>query len=141
LRSTVFKTAAFSHSAIPPGKTVSLLTPSTYGVNKFKPQCCIKKMKKISQIAMGVEKSRIRAIFPECTNGAIQGRFDISPSFLPFGKAGGLQIRRCQGLAVAHYGFAPGALALKPSGFCNIGVYEWQKRRGYDLGVDIRRYW
>jgi hypothetical protein len=35
LRSTVFKTAAFSHSAIPPGKTVSLLTPSTYGVNRF----------------------------------------------------------------------------------------------------------
>jgi hypothetical protein len=44
------------------------------------------------------------------------------PSFLPCGKAGGLQIRRCQGLAVADYGGTLGALALKPSGFCNIGV-------------------
>jgi integrase len=51
-----------------------------------------------------------------------QGSFGISPSFLPFGKAGGLHIRRCQGLAVAYYGGTLGALALKPSGFCNIGV-------------------
>ncbi len=41
---------------------------------------------------------------------------------LRFGKAGGLQIRRCQGFAVAHYGFTLGALALKPSDFCNTGV-------------------
>jgi hypothetical protein len=33
--------------------------------------------------------------------------------FFAFGKTGGLQIRRCQGLAVAKLG----ALALKPSGF------------------------
>jgi len=44
------------------------------------------------------------------------------PSFLPVGKAGGLRIRRCQGLAVDDYGFAPGALAPKASDFCNIGV-------------------
>ncbi len=39
-------------------------------------------------------------------------------------KAGGLQIRRCQGFAVAHYGFTLGALALKPSDFCNTGVNQ-----------------
>jgi hypothetical protein len=44
------------------------------------------------------------------------------PSFLPVGNAGGLQIRRCQGFAVDDYGFAPGALALKSSNVCNIGV-------------------
>jgi hypothetical protein len=38
-------------------------------------------------------------------------------------KAGELQIPRCQGLAVDDYGGAFGALSLKPSGFCNIGVY------------------
>jgi hypothetical protein len=43
------------------------------------------------------------------------------PSFLPFGKSGGLHIRRCQGLAVDDYGGTLGALALKPSDFCNIG--------------------
>jgi len=85
-------------------------------------------MKKISQIAVGVGESRISTIFLEYTRGAIQDRFDISPSFLPFRKAGGLQIRRYQGLAVAHYGFTLGALALKPSGFCNIGVKPDRKR-------------
>jgi hypothetical protein len=40
----------------------------------------------------------------------------------PKGKAGGLQIRRCQGLAVIYYGGTLDALTLKPSGFCNIGV-------------------
>jgi len=44
------------------------------------------------------------------------------PSSLPFGKAGELQILRYQGFAVDYYGFTPGALALKPSDFCNIGV-------------------
>jgi hypothetical protein len=37
--------------------------------------------------------------------------------------AGGLQIPRCQGLAVDDYGGALDALSLKPSGFCNTGVY------------------
>ncbi len=58
----------------------------------------------------------------EQTSGAFQDRFGFSPSFLPSGKAGGLQIRRCQGFAVTHYGFSLGALALKPSDFCNIGI-------------------
>ena len=37
-------------------------------------------------------------------------------------KAGGLQIRRCQRLAVADYGGTLGALSLKASGYCSIGV-------------------
>jgi hypothetical protein len=37
-------------------------------------------------------------------------------------KAGGLQIRRCQGFAVDDCGGTLGALSLKPSGFCSIGV-------------------
>ena len=32
------------------------------------------------------------------------------PSLLRYGKAGGLQILRCQGLAVVYYGFALGRL-------------------------------
>ena len=50
--------------------------------------------------------------------------------FLPFRKAGGLQIPvfngicdpRSQGIAVADYSFTLDALALKPSSFCNVGV-------------------
>ncbi len=38
---------------------------------------------------------------------------------LPFGKAGGLQILCCQGIAVAHYSVTLDALALKPSDVCN----------------------
>ena len=45
--------------------------------------------------------------------------------FLPCGKAGGLQIPRCQGFAVVHYSFTLFALALKPSGFCNDRVYAY----------------
>ncbi len=44
------------------------------------------------------------------------------PSFFPFGKAGGLQIRRCRRFAVADYGFTSGALAQEPSDFCNDRV-------------------
>ena len=43
--------------------------------------------------------------------------------FYPYGKAGGFQIPRCQGVAVENYGVTLGALALKPSRFCNVGVY------------------
>ena len=43
--------------------------------------------------------------------------------FLPFRKAGGLQIPCCQGIAVADYSFTLDALALKPSSFCIVGVY------------------
>ena len=39
------------------------------------------------------------------------------------GKAGGLQIPRWQAFAVEYYGFTLAALALKPSDFCNNGVY------------------
>ena len=47
------------------------------------------------------------------------------PCSLPCGKAGGLQILRCQGIAVGHYGFTLDALTLKSSDFCNVGVnYE-----------------
>jgi len=40
----------------------------------------------------------------------------------PTGKAGGHQIRCCQGFAVNYYSFTLDTLALKPSGFCNVGV-------------------
>jgi hypothetical protein len=46
----------------------------------------------------------------------------IMPYCLPFGKAGGLQIMRCQGIAVNYYNFTLDALALKPSDFCNVRV-------------------
>ena len=41
----------------------------------------------------------------------------------PFGKAGGLQMRRYQGFEVDDYVFTLDALPLKPSRFCNVGVY------------------
>jgi hypothetical protein len=50
------------------------------------------------------------------------------------GKAGGLHIRRCQGLAVADYGCTLGALALKPSAFATLGIYH---SIGYD-GVNVK---
>jgi hypothetical protein len=46
----------------------------------------------------------------------------ILPCRLPFGKAGGLQILRCQWIAVANCSFTIDALTLKPSDFCNVGV-------------------
>jgi hypothetical protein len=42
------------------------------------------------------------------------------PCCLPYGKAGGLQILRCQGIAVGYYGFTLDAWSLKPSDFCNV---------------------
>ncbi len=57
------------------------------------------------------------------------------PSFLPFGKAGELQILRWQEFAVEYYGFTLAALTLKPSDFCNIGVYI----TGYTKG-DLNGY-
>ena len=47
---------------------------------------------------------------------------------LPFGKAGGLQILCCQGIAVTHYSFTLDALALKPSDLCNIGANSGGKQ-------------
>jgi len=46
----------------------------------------------------------------------------ILPYCLPYGKAGGHQIRCCQGFAVNNYNFTLDALTLKPYGFCNPGV-------------------
>jgi hypothetical protein len=65
------------------------------------PQYCIKKMEKTSPKAMCVEFTANPGRSLEQTGGAAQDRFGFYPSFLPFGKAVGLQIRRCQGLAVA----------------------------------------
>jgi hypothetical protein len=56
------------------------------------------------------------------TKGAVQGVMIIFSFFHPDGKAGGSQIRRCQGIAVKRYGFTLGVLALTPSGFCNVRV-------------------
>jgi hypothetical protein len=46
----------------------------------------------------------------------------ILPCYLPCGKSGGLQILCCQGFEVNDYNFTLDALALKPSGFCNVRV-------------------
>jgi len=43
--------------------------------------------------------------------------------YYPAGKAKGVQIPYCQGIAVKFGGFTLGALALIPSGFCSVGVY------------------
>jgi len=43
--------------------------------------------------------------------------------YLPYGKAGGLQILCCQEINVNDYNFNLDALALKPSDFCNVKVY------------------
>jgi hypothetical protein len=62
----------------------------------------------------------------EPTNGAREDRVDYRSPFFPCGKAGGLQIQRCQGLAIDRYGFTLGALTLKPSNFCSVGVnMQW----------------
>jgi hypothetical protein len=54
----------------------------------------------------------------------------ILPCCLPCGKAGGLQILCCQGIKVNDYNFTLDALALKPSGFCNVRVYIKKKVSG-----------
>ncbi len=45
-------------------------------------------------------------------------------NFLPYGKAGWLQILRYQGIAVDDDSFTLDASALKPSGFCNDRVKD-----------------
>ena len=57
---------------------------------------------------------------------------------LPFGKAGELQILRCQGIEVNNYNFTLDALTLKPSGFCNVRVntdqiFSWPGAKLYKL--------
>jgi hypothetical protein len=54
-------------------------------------------------------------------------RASLSARTQHVGKAGGLQILCCQGIAVTNYNFTLDALALKPSGFCNIRVYSAKK--------------
>ncbi len=54
------------------------------------------------------------------TQRSIPVRFGFSPTLLPFGKAGGLRIRRCQGFATTYNGHSLGTLTLKPSNYCNI---------------------
>jgi hypothetical protein len=85
-------------------------------------QGCIKKMKKISQIVNSVWFEADLSLVSGSHQRCGPGLFDFSLSFLPFGNSGGLQIQRCQGFAVDDYGGTLGALTLKPSGFCNIGV-------------------
>jgi hypothetical protein len=49
----------------------------------------------------------------------------ILPCCLPWkqpGKAGGLQILRCKGIAAGNYSVTFDALTLKPSGSCNLGA-------------------
>jgi hypothetical protein len=79
-------------------------------------------MEKTSPIVMCVEFMSNPGLVSEINQRCIPGLVRFVSIFLPFGKAGGLQIRRCQGLAVADYGGTLGALSLKPSGFCNIGL-------------------
>ncbi len=45
-----------------------------------------------------------------------------APRLRSVGKAGELQILCCQGFEVNDYNFTLDALALKPSGFCNVRV-------------------
>jgi hypothetical protein len=55
-----------------------------------------------------------------------KGLFQSAFVVYPCGKAGGLQIRRCQGIAVCFYGFTLGVLALQTSGSCN----DWASKEG-----------
>jgi hypothetical protein len=86
------------------------------------PQCCIKKMAKKNTRLWLLRSDRDRPLSQEPTQGALEDRADYRPSFFPCGKAGELHILRCQGLATDDYGFTLGALTLKPSDFCNVGV-------------------
>jgi len=46
----------------------------------------------------------------------------LSATTQQVGKTGGLQILRCQGIAVVKYSFTLDAWTLKPFDFCNVGV-------------------
>jgi hypothetical protein len=60
----------------------------------------------------------------------VAGKTMIFSCCSPCGKAGAIQIRRCQGIAVDYYGGTLGALALNRSGFCKVGVKT--ERKIYD---------
>jgi hypothetical protein len=68
------------------------------------------------------------------------GKTMIFSCCYPCGKAGAIQIRRCQGIAVDDYGGTLGALALNRSGFCNVGVYV-PDRVTVLKGTQISRGW
>ncbi len=58
----------------------------------------------------------------EFTLGTVQDIKMIFSCFPPCGKAGGIQIQRCQGIAVKGYGFTLVASSLNPSRFGNVGA-------------------
>jgi hypothetical protein len=62
------------------------------------------------------------------------------PCCLPYGKAGGLQILCCQGIAVDYYSFTLDALALKPSDFCNVRVKLKPGLQDYEKN-SVNRVW
>ena len=49
---------------------------------------------------LAMDKPHVRDPYEEQTDGELEDHVDCMPSFFPYGKAGGLQIWRCQGLAV-----------------------------------------
>jgi hypothetical protein len=55
----------------------------------------------------GEMSKKIKTLKTYRLEAPIEDRAHISPSFLPCGKAGGLQIRRCQRLAVVPTTAAP----------------------------------
>ena len=66
-----------------------------------------------------IEQGHIRQGCQEISTGVLKDQVFFMPPFFPFGNVGELQNRCCRGLAVAGYGFPPGALALKLSDVCN----------------------
>jgi hypothetical protein len=76
-----------------------------------------KKLRKVALLFEIIYKRLDLSYVLEFTKCAIQDRTILFSFFYPKGKAGGIQIRRCQGIAVKCYGGTLGALALNPSGF------------------------
>jgi hypothetical protein len=78
-------------------------------------------MRKVSNLFEIMNKRLDLSYVLELTKCVIQDETILFSLFCPKGKAGGIQIRRCQGIAVKCYGGTLGALVLNPSGFCNGG--------------------
>jgi hypothetical protein len=53
-----------------------------------------------SKSLLRIENPRILHPLEQWTDGALEDRVYFTPSFLPCGKTGKFQIRRCQGFAV-----------------------------------------
>ena len=92
------------------------------------PQRCINNMTTDGQRSVLMIDMEILHDLLDLTDGAFQESCRICHAAYPFGKTGGLRSLRCQGIAVDDYGFALGASALKPSGFCKVGVYAIDRR-------------